>query len=276
MQEAPAQLSVEEIYRDSDVDEKTLDTIFARSLQPRPAIMLYEKMLDLGLQEKDLLLDIGCRDARHTCELVNRSGCTAIGIDPVDDHIRQAQQRIAEQHLAARITVIKGRMESLPTPPKRFDYIWCRDVLNHVPDLRLALRECARVLKPNGAMLIYQTFATELLEPPEAARLYPPLAVVPANMSPAYFEEVSRRTGFQLSKKDVIGSEWREAWEEDGTHTTSAQLLRLARLRRKRNEYIALLGRTLYEVELASCHWGVYQMLGKLCPIAYTLRRLPD
>jgi len=37
-----------------------------------------------------------------------------------------------------------------------------------------------------------------------------------------------------------------------------------------------LLGRTLYEVELANCYWGVYQMLGKLCPISYTLRRLPD
>ncbi len=276
MQEAPASLSVEEIYGDSDVDEVTIAAILARSLQPRPATMLYEKMAALGLQAKSLLLDIGCRDARHTCELVQRSGCTAIGIDPVDDHIRRAHQHIAERHLTARVTVIKGRIESLPTPPKRFDYIWCRDVLNHVPDLRLALIECARVLKPNGSMLIYQTFATELLEPPEAARLYPPLAVVPANMSPPYFEEVSRRTGFQVIKKDVIGSEWREAWEEDGTHTTSTQLLHLARLRRRRNEYIALLGRTLYEVELANCYWGVYQMLGKLCPISYTLRRLPD
>ncbi len=276
MQEAPASLSVEEIYGDSDIDDETIDAILARSLQPRPATMLYDKMADLGLQAKSLLLDIGCRDARHTCELVARFGCSAVAIDPVDDHIFRAQQRIAAQQVEDRVTVLKGQIESLPASPQRFDYIWCRDVLNHVPDLRLGLRECARVLKPNGLMLIYQTFATELLEPPEAARLYPPLAVVPANMSPPYFEEVSRRTGFQLIQKDVIGSEWREAWEEDETHTTSLQLLHLARLRRKRNEYIAALGRTLYEVELANCHWGVYQMLGKLCPISYTLRRLPE
>ena len=38
--------------------------------------------------------------------------------------------------------------------------------------------------------------------------------------------------------------------------------------------YIAALGRTDYEVELANCDWGVYQMLGKLCPICYILRKL--
>lgn len=273
MHDTPLPLSVEEIYRDSPLDDATVDTILDSSLQPRASTMLYAKMGELGLNAESSLLDIGCRDARHTCELVAQFGATALAIDPVDDHFRRAQKLIAERQMAERITVNKGRIESIPVPSKKFDYIWCRDVLNHVADLRLALRECVRVLKPGGYMLVYQTFATELLEPPEAARLYSPLAVIPANMSPAYFEEVSRRAGFQIGQKDVIGSEWREAWEEDGTRTTSIQLLRLARLRRKREDYIAALGRTFYEVELANCYWGVYQMLGKLCPICYTLQK---
>ncbi len=206
MPEAPAPRSIDASDRNPAVDEAAIEAILDRTLEPRTASMLYDKMGELGLQATSLLLDIGCRDARHTCELVARFGCRAVGIDPVDEYIQQAHRRIATQHLAERITVIKGRMESLPAQPHRFDYIWCRDVLNYVPELRLALRECARVLKPNGSMLIYQTFATDLLEPPEAARLYPPLAVVPANMSAAYFEEVSRRNGFQVIKKEIIGS----------------------------------------------------------------------
>lgn len=273
MQEAPPRLSIEEIYRDSELDDATIDTILAASLQPRPATMLYEKLEALGVNAQSMLLDIGCRDAKHTCELVQRFGSTALGIDPVDDHLQRAHQRISERQLTERLKVMKGRIEAIPTPPQKFDYIWCRDVLNHVPDLRLAMREAYRVLRPGGWMLIYQTFATPLLEPPEAARLYLPLAIIPANMSTAYFEEVTRHAGFQLLEKDTIGSEWREAWEEDGTHTTSTQLLHLARLRRKRDAYIAALGRTLYEVELANCYWGVYQMLGKLCPTCYLLRK---
>lgn len=273
MQEAPPRLSIEEIYRDSELDDATIDTILAASLQPRPATMLYEKLGALGVNVQSMLLDIGCRDAKHTCELVQRFGSTALGIDPVDDHLQRAHQRISERQLTDRLKVMKGRIEAIPTPPQKFDYIWCRDVLNHVADLRLAMREAYRVLRPGGWMLIYQTFATALLEPPEAARLYLPLAIVPANMSTAYFEEVTRHAGFQLMEKDIIGSEWREAWEEDGTHTTATQLLHLARLRRKRDAYIAALGRTLYEVELANCYWGVYQMLGKLCPTCYLLRK---
>lgn len=273
MYDAPLSLSIEEIYRDSDMEEAEITAILDHSLQPRPSTLLYEKMIELGLTVGSSLLDVGCRDARHTCELVQRSGATAFGIDPVHDHFHHAQKLIKELHLEERVTIQRGRIESIPTQAKRFDYIWCRDVLNHVSDLRQGLRECLRVLKPGGSMLVYQTFATDLLEPPEAARLYPPLAIIPANMSPAYFEETSRRSGFQLLQKDLIGSEWREAWEEDGTRTTSTQLLRLARLRRKRDDYIAALGRSYYEAELANCYWGVYQMLGKLCPICYTLRK---
>lgn len=274
MQEASPRLSVEEIYSDSALGNAAIATLLAQSLQPRSATMLYAKMGELGLKAESALLDIGCRDAHHTCELVTRFGATALGIDPVDDHLRRAKQLIAERKLNGRVTVSKGTIEAIPSQAKQFDYVWCRDVLNHVPDLRLGLREACRVLRPGGWMMVYQTFATDLLEPPEAVRLYPPLAVIPANMSYAYFEEVSRRAGFQVVEKDIIGSEWREAWEEDGTNTTSAQLLHLARLRRKREMYIAALGRTDYEVELANCYWGVYQMLGKLCPICYVLRKL--
>lgn len=273
MQEAPPRLSVEEIYSDSVLDDATIEAILAASLHPRPATMLYEKIGALGLNHQSMLLDIGCRDAKHTCELVQRFGATALGIDPVDDHLRRAKQRIAASQLGERLTVMKGRIEAIPTQPQKFDYIWCRDVLSHVPDLRLAMREAYRVLRPGGWMVIYQTFATPLLEPPEAARLYLPLAIIPANMSTTYFEEVTRRAGFCLHAKDVIGSEWREAWEEDGTHTTSTQLLYLARLRRQREAYIMALGRTHYEVELANCYWGVYQMLGKLSPTCYVLQK---
>ena len=90
-------------------------------------------------------------------------------------------------------------------------------------------------------------------------------------MSTDYFEQALAGTGLQIVARDEIGSEW---WEENGSHTTAKQLLTLARLRRNRARLIAELGRVVYENELANCHWGVYQMLGKLSPQSITLRKV--
>ncbi len=269
--ETPLYLSVDDIYRDPELSTAEIDAVLDRSLHPRAATMLHDKMGELGLRSGHWLLDIGCRDARHTCVLVERYHCRAIGVDPVDDHIHRAMATIAERQLDDQISIQHGKIELLPFSASRFEYIWSRDMLNHVPDLRDGLLECFRVLRSGGKMVVYQTFATDLLEPTEAIRLYPPLAIVPANMSIPYFEETAKRVGFTILQKDAIGSEWREAWEEDGTHTTSQQLLHLARLRRCRSHYIDKLGRTIYEIELANCYWGIYQMLGKLMPMVYVL-----
>lgn len=273
MAETPLHLSVEEMYKTPELADEEIEAILNTSLTPRPSTMLYDTMGELGLSRNQQLLDVGCRDARHTCALVERYACRAFGLDPVDDHIERAQTMIAAQQMGNQVTVQKGKIELMPFKAEQFDYIWCRDMLNHVPDLHIGLRECFRVLCAGGRMLVYQTFATDLLEPAEAVRLYPPLAVVPANMSIPYFEEIAKRVGFKIEKKDYIGSEWREYWEEDGTHTTSRQLLHLSRLRRNRGRLIEKLGRTLYEIELADCYWGVYQMLGKLMPMMYILSR---
>jgi len=269
----PPALTVDDIYRDLPVSEEEFEGILAESLHPRPSTMLYDKMGTLGLGEGHRLLDVGCRDANHTVRLIRRYGCSAVGIDPVDGHITQAHERIKAENIADRLTVYKGKIEVLPVQNARFDFIWCRDMLNHVADLYKGLAECFRVLRPGGNMLIYQTFATNLLEPAEAVRLYLPLAIVAANMSQDYFETIAQRVGFQINETDRIGSEWREYWEEDGTRTTSTQMLHLARLRRNRNTYIAKFGQTAYEVELADCYWGIYQMLGKLCPMLYVLEK---
>lgn len=180
---------------------------------------------------------------------------------------------MAEAGLTGRVTLVQGSIEAIPLESATFGFVWCRDMLNHVPDLRKGISECARVLEHDGRMLVYHTFATELLEPQEARRLYEPLAVVPENMSQEHVESIFGETGFAILRHDAIGSEWRESWEEGDERVTSKQLLRIARMRRARDRLVAEVGRIPYHVELANCHWGVYQMLGKLCPTMHVLRK---
>jgi sarcosine/dimethylglycine N-methyltransferase len=265
--------ALESLYGDISLSSEEVEARLGRSLNPRGADMLYDKIGALGLSQAHYLLDAGCRDAAHTCELARRYACRALGIDPIAHNLDKARKLIAGSGQAGRVSAVEGRIEAIPAGDREFDFIWCRDVLNHVPDLRAGLAEFARVLKPAGKMLVYQTFATDLLEPREAAWLYPPLAVVPANMSTDAFEAACSSAGLRVAERDTIASEWREYWEETGEGRTSRQLLWIARMQRDRARLIAELGPTVYEVELANCHWGVYQMLGKLCPMLYVLER---
>jgi sarcosine/dimethylglycine N-methyltransferase len=261
------------LYGDISLSAEEVEARLRHSLNPRGADMLYDKIGALGLSQAHYLLDTGCRDAAHTCELARRYACRALGIDPIAHNLDKARKLIAGSGQAGRVSAVEGRIEAIPAGDHEFDFIWCRDMLNHVPDLRAGLAECTRVLKPAGKMLVYQTFVTDLLELREAASLYPPLAVVEANMSTDHFETACRDTGLRIVERDMIASEWREHWEETGEGRTSRQLLWIARLRRDRARLIAELGPTVYGVELANCYWGVYQMLGKLCPMLYVLER---
>ena len=195
-----------------------------------------------------------------------------MALDPTPRRLESARERIEKERLEGRIRVVEARVESLPLPDEAVDHIWCRDMLNHV-SLGAALAECARVLKGGGYMLVYQTFATELLEPQEAARLYSAVAIVPENMSRPYFESTARQAGFAIASVDEIGSEWREQWLETGDRRTIDDLLRAARLRRRQEELVARYGLATYEAALWGSSWGVYQLLGKLCPTAYVLEK---
>ena len=122
-------------------------------------------------------------------------------------------------------------------------------------------------------MLTFQTFATDLLEPKEASRLFQATALMPENMSCEYFEQVVQRTGFEIIHKDIIDSEWRENGLENRWGSLDKSLLRLSRMRRLEYELVREYGRSFYEAAYASYIWNVYQVLGKLCSITHVLKK---
>jgi SAM-dependent methyltransferase len=262
--------TVEELYGELWAEDGAFVAELDRSLYPRPAESLYDIFGELGVARDDVVLDIGCRDAKHSVELVRRFGCRVIAADLIPRYLERARERVADERIGDRVTVLEAAIESLPLEDGSVTRVWCRDMLNHVR-LREALPECFRVLQPGGRMLVYQTFATVLCEPGEARRLWSSMAIVPENMSRSYFEREAHEAGFEITAVDEIDSDWREYWLETGDTRTVDDLLRAARLRRRENELVARFGRDRYEAALADSVWGVYQLLGKLCPTVYVL-----
>jgi SAM-dependent methyltransferase len=265
-------ITTQRMYGEWELDDASIDGILDRSRDPTPATALHDLVGELGVGAGDRLLDIGGRDASHGLQLAERHGCRVTSVDPSGPNLARARQLVAAHPSARLVDVVGGRIEAIPAADDAFDAVWCRDVLTHVADLDRALGECRRVLRPGGPMIVYQTVATPWLEPREEARLTSGLAVAVGGLSLGRFEGAVERAGFTVERAEVVGSQWREAWEEDGSGRTSRQLLHAARLIRLEDDLRRELGTDLYKVELANALWGVYQMIGKLAPHLHVLR----
>lgn len=271
--EAPPGISVEQLYAHTGVADEELDELLDRSLGPRSPDMLYDLVAAMGLGPRDRLLDVGSSDGRRTFALAARVDVPITALELVWANLARRHGVEVAPDVAARVRFVQGTIERLPFPDGTFSVVWARDMLVHVPDLAGALRECRRVLSPGGRMVIFNMFATPWLEPKEAGRLWPALAVVPENTDPESFERAVAGAGFRIELVDPLGSEWREHGEEQGDRRTSRQLLHVARMLRDPDRYLAALGgRSEYAAELSDALWGVYQMIGKLSPRVYVLR----
>jgi SAM-dependent methyltransferase len=234
--------------------ESELRETLARSLHPRGLDSLYETLGALGPKQGELLVDVGARDGKHARELAARYGVRTVALDPMPQHP----------------DVVEGSAEALPFDDGSVDWIWCRDVLVHV-EVRPALAEFVRVLRPGGAAVVYVTLPTERLEPREAAELKHMCAL--SGVTVDELERAAREAGLTQHSVDRIGTEWRESMIENGTWDAAADLLELARAERRRDELTATYGEAALAALRGGALWGIYQMLGKLCPTVYVWTR---
>jgi len=245
--------TVHELYELWAADSELRDAL-TRSLDPRGPDWLFDVFAGLGPKPDDLVVDVGARNGKHTLELARRFGVRAIGIDPVPQHP----------------DVVEATAEELPFADGSVDWIWCRDVLVHV-DVRRALAEFARVLRPGGAAVVYVTLPTERLEPREAEELTRALAL--SGVTRAELEQAARNAGLAERSVERLWSEWREEMAESGRWNVGGEVLELARLQRHRHELVTQYGESAVDAEWGGLVWGVYQVLGKLCPTVYVWTR---
>lgn len=243
-----------------------------KSLQPRSPQWLIELAIGL-ICPGDRILDAGCRDAAHLVELLRAtSGTSGVGVEPVIAHVEQAQRVLEGAALGDRARVLEGSLHALPIPDGQVDVVWCRDVLEQVDPLEPALAEMARVLRPGGCAVVFTTVVSDLLDDRDEKLLRQHQGNVYENLDRSRLEAAFASAGLLVERCEPIGTEWRE-YAEERTQPVSRKLLQLARLRRRRDELVSARGLTTFEHVEANLHWEVFQFLGKLLPVVYTLRK---
>lgn len=111
-----------------------------------------ELFTDFPVLPTDTVLDVGCGlggNLRFCAEMASR----VIGID-IDPEKVQATQKMLLETGCQNFEVIEGDGNPLPLPSESIDKIICTEVIEHVDDPMVTLRELMRVGKPGALYLL--------------------------------------------------------------------------------------------------------------------------
>jgi ubiquinone/menaquinone biosynthesis C-methylase UbiE len=110
----------------------------------------------LGINDGDITLDAGCGNGRHSWEVYNRnhSAVVAFDIDTVCvkknkymlDSLKEQKGVKGDYHL------LVANVTKLPFKDGSFGKVICSEVLEHIPEDKMALDELIRVLRKDGAI----------------------------------------------------------------------------------------------------------------------------
>jgi len=99
----------------------------------------------------DRVLDVATGTGMVARALVERYGCSVVGIDQSRDMLAGARHALATRpDLAARIELLQGEAERLPFADSEFDHLTFTYLLRYVDDPGATLTELARMVKPGG------------------------------------------------------------------------------------------------------------------------------
>ncbi len=114
------------------------------------------------------LLDLGCGLGGTARLAAEKFGVEAIGLDLTHALVAGAQQLSAALSTPVNARFLQGNALALPFPDQYFDTVVMQHCLLNLPEPETALRECRRVLKPNGQLVLH-----EVLQGPGGIPYYP-------------------------------------------------------------------------------------------------------
>jgi ArsR family transcriptional regulator len=104
------------------------------------------------------VVDLGCGNGRLSA-LLAQGGNNVIGVDNSGEQIRLAQELHQKQknettRTGSSLEFVRAEMEHTGLPKASFDLVVISQALHHIPRPQDALLEAARILRPNGQLLI--------------------------------------------------------------------------------------------------------------------------
>jgi ubiquinone/menaquinone biosynthesis C-methylase UbiE len=121
------------------------------------AVELEIRELGRYLREGDVVLDAGCANGYSTLRFAREHTLVVRGLDRVPELIELARTALAAEPTSSRVSFDVGDITAMQEPGEAYDRVIVIRVLINLQDegrQQRALRECARVLKPGGLLLL--------------------------------------------------------------------------------------------------------------------------
>jgi ubiquinone/menaquinone biosynthesis C-methylase UbiE len=155
-------------------------------------------------QRIETVLDLGCGTGRFTEVLRAWFDAEVIGIDPSKKMLEQAQSK--QPHRRIRFEL--GRGESVPLPDNSVDLIFMSMIFHHLDDPALTARECRRVLRDGGTVLV-RTGIRERISSYPYFDFFPASGPILEEVLPTttFVREVFETAGFRAETCELVTQE---------------------------------------------------------------------
>ena len=118
-------------------------------------IDLIEEILNwAGVSQPSNILDVGCGIGGSSLYLAEKFNANATGITLSPVQAARATERAKEANLSTRCSFQVADAQAMPFADNSFDLVWSLESGEHMPDKSQFLRECYRVLKPGGKLIM--------------------------------------------------------------------------------------------------------------------------
>lgn len=117
-----------------------------------------------GIEDAQVL-DIGTGTAQIPIMMLKRDKTMRIlACDMAQEMLRVAARNVANAGVADRCQLARLDAKSLRVPAQKYDLVICNSTIHHIPDPFVVFREIARVLKPQGGVVIRDLFRPETMD----------------------------------------------------------------------------------------------------------------
>ena len=197
-----------------DYDTTTMPAVYdAGRGYSRQTLALWLAVIEraaAGGRRIEAILDLGCGTGRYSGALAAHFGAAVTAVDPSEKMLAEARRKEA-----AGVTFLQGAGERLPLVDASVDMVFMSMVFHHFADPGQVARECRRVLKPGG-VVVMRCGASDRID----AFPYVPFFPRTASLIEGSLSSLDEMTatfcdaGLALTAQEVVMSPVAESWLE--------------------------------------------------------------
>lgn len=182
-----------------------------------------------GVAQDSRVLDLGSGYGATARFLAEHYRCRVRGVNISPKENELATERVEQAGLGDRVDIQYGDFHDIPAADESIDVVWTQEALLHGADKPRILRECYRVLRPGGRLVVSDLLVRSELEDAERERIYERVRS-PGMWDLGEYVEALDEAGFRVDAK--------EDWPENVAPTYHAVLTQLREQRAALEEHV--------------------------------------